>query len=595
MNTIIIGSGVAGLSCALAAVDALEVDALKTDGHEAGVLETTSGDDTVTLITPVFAGPNVRGSTPLAQGGIACALAATDSPAAHLQDTLAAGHGLVDAEAAGQLTSDGVGAVTRLVEQGLAADRDTTGAVALGLEAAHGCHRIVHCGGDRSGAVLHAHLLERAAAMIAAGRLELREGSVARRLLLRDGAVAGLLLDDGQLLSADAVIIATGGYGALYPRSSNHPATRGGGIALAARAGALIADMEFVQFHPTVLDPVLDPICDPVRDAVREGGRGFLVSEAVRGAGAVLRDATGRRFMPRFDERAELAPRDVVSRAIDQVLREGGQTHVFLDATGIDSLATRFPQITAATRERGWDWQREPIAVAPAAHYSMGGIATDLDGRTSIPGLFAVGEAASTGVHGANRLASNSLLEGLVFGARAATALHLPWVHRGQGFRDLEDLGALSIPARESEAFYSGSGDVLGGDALGGDESGGDDTALDVLRVAVGTHLGITRSASGIAAAGTTARTALLNGGAGVETCSDAGVIVMLIAAGAQARTESRGAHQRRDYPHSDPALARRAAFSIKEIITCSPQPSSAPPSPAPWKKTRLGAISAQS
>ncbi|MGP5505874.1 L-aspartate oxidase [Corynebacterium flavescens] len=585
MNAVIIGSGVAGLSCALAALDGASADGL-------------------TLITPVFSGEATRGSSPLAQGGIACALAATDSPAAHLHDTLAAGHSLVDVEAATQLTFDGVGVVTRLVKQGLAVDRDAAGALTLGLEAAHGCHRIVHCGGDRSGAVLHAHLVERATRMIAAGRLELREGHEARRLILRDGVIAGVQLDDGTILAADAVIIATGGYGALYPRSSNHPATRGSGIALAARAGALIADMEFVQFHPTVLDPAPAGL-DPARaglDPAQTGERGFLISEAVRGAGAVLRDAGGRRFMPRFDERAELAPRDVVSRAIDQVLREGGRTHVFLDATGIESLATRFPQITAATKERGLDWQREPIAVAPAAHYSMGGIATDLDGRTSIPGLFAVGEAASTGVHGANRLASNSLLEGLVFGARAAAALGRPWAHRGQGFQKLEILEALTIPEADSESASSHSGSP--GTAVSGDVNGVGGAALESVRAAVGTHLGITREASGIAMAHnvaasvvtTVAPSAALSAVTSpLAAGSDAGIIAMLIAAGAEARTESRGAHQRLDYPLNDPALARRTAFSIKEINTCSPQPSSAPPSPAPWRKTRPGAISAQS
>lgn len=542
MSTIIIGSGVAGLSCALAAAAA---------------------DNSVTLVTPVFEGEAVRGSTPLAQGGIACALSATDSPAAHLHDTLAVGHGLVDEEAATQLTFDGVGAVTRLLEDGLDADRDAHGQVLLGLEAAHGCHRIVHCGGDRSGAVLHTHLLRRAKETMASHRLKLCAGHTVRRLLLRDGAIAGVVLDDATVLNAQAVVIATGGYAALYPRSSNHPYTRGTGIALAARAGALIADMEFVQFHPTVLDPV------------REGERGFLVSEAVRGAGAVLRDQSGKRFMPRFDERAELAPRDVVSRGIDQVLRERGETHVLLDATAVPDLPQRFPQITAAISQLGRDWTREPIPVAPAAHYSMGGIATDLDGRTTIPGLYAVGEAASTGVHGANRLASNSLLEGLVFGPRAAAALTRPWEYRGSGLGNLTRLGTLSVPAAATEDSKP-------------TELSKDNSGEDAVREVVGQYLGITRTEEGIAAASRASVT-------GPGSDSDTAVVAALIAAGAQARTESRGAHQRSDFPHLDPAQARRTAFQIKEKSTCSPRPSSAPPSPAPCKKMHRGEISAPS
>ncbi|WP_080792748.1 L-aspartate oxidase [Corynebacterium pacaense] len=490
---LVIGAGVAGLSCALGVADA---------GGE------------VTLIRP----DSAYGSTRLAQGGIASAIATGDSPAAHLADTVAAGHGLVDAVAARQLVEDGVQAVRALIRAGMPVDRDTAGHPLLGLEAAHGRPRIIHCGGDRSGAVLHDHLL----AQIDDG-ITVREGVSADSLLLRGGRVTGVRLTDGTTLSATAVVLATGGYAALYPSSSNDPTTRGQGIALAARAGAVIADMEFVQFHPTVID------------APTPGHRGYLVSEAVRGAGAVLLDSSGHRFMSDHDPRAELAPRDVVSASIDAVLRERGDAHVFLDATRVPDLATRFPQITSATRALGLDWTVDAIPVAPAAHYTMGGVATDLDGRTSVPGLFAVGEVASTGVHGSNRLASNSLLEGLVFGRRAGRAACGTWTYRGAALPELiRTADTLTVSPQ-----------------LTTDER--------AISSAIGEHLGIVRDASGIASA---ARTCSFHKG-------NSALVGTLIAAAAAARTESRGAHRRSDHPGTDPKQARRTALTVKEITAC--------------------------
>ncbi len=383
MNVLVVGSGIAGLTAALHA-------------HEAG--------HAVTVATKGALGD---GSTGFAQGGVAGVYGAGDSAAQHADDTLVAGAGLSDPDAVDVLVSEGAARIAELIARGVAFDRDAAGTLVLGREAAHSHARIVHSGGDATGAAI-------AQALVAAARtagIDVIEQAFLTDLVMTDGAAHGArLLIDGDLreLSADAVILATGGAGYLYAHTTNPAGTTGDGIAAAIRAGARVADLEFVQFHPTVL-------------AI---GPAFLVSEAVRGEGATLIDDEGRRFVFDSHPDGELAPRDVVSRAIARQAATQGSP-VRLDATmlGAARLAERFPTIDRVTRERGFDWAREPIPVTPAAHYLMGGIVTDLDGRSSIPGLFAVGETARTGVHGANRLASNSLLEGAVFGARAAMAL----------------------------------------------------------------------------------------------------------------------------------------------------------------------------
>lgn len=523
---LVIGSGVAGLACAIAAARAGAEVTLATPGTlgESAPLRPLSRSKGAELEADVLAADVLAGgvlaadalaggSTALAQGGIAAAIGAGDTPAQHLADTLAAGAGLVDREAAEALTASGARAVRRLLAEGFAADRGPDGGVALGLEAAHGRHRIVHAGGDRSGAVLHAFLAGQVRALAGEGRILLRERRTAVSLLTVAGIVAGAVLrgDDGlEACRAEATVLATGGYAGLYPRSSNPVSSRGAGVVLAARVGALVADLEFVQFHPTVLH-----------------GTGALISEAVRGAGAVLLDGSGSRFMADRHPLAELAPRDVVSREISGLLRDRGEESVLLDATGIEraegagALARRFPGISAATAALGYDWTREPIPVSPAAHYTMGGVASDLDGRTSVPGLFVAGEAASTGVHGANRLASNSLLEGLVFGERAGLAAHAfadgargsadGWTPRGAGFAALERGSRVaSVPAAP-----------LPEEALAAVPS------LTGLRA----------------------------------TSDDDAALVGMISAAALERTESRGAHQRFDHPGTDPAQAERRAY----------------------------------
>ncbi|WP_336648852.1 L-aspartate oxidase [Microbacterium sp. MMO-10] len=384
MDVLVVGGGIGGLTAALHA-------------HEAG--------HRVTMVVKDALGD---GATALAQGGIAGAYGAGDSPAAHAEDTLVAGSGLSDPEAVEVLVGDASARIAELIARGVPFDRDAAGALRLGLEAAHSAARIAHAGGDATGAGISAALCAR----LRETGVPVREHAVLVDLLTADGRVRGaLLLAEGRLqeVTADAVILATGGAGQLFRHTTAPDVCTGDGIAAALRAGAAVADLEFVQFHPTIL---VSP------------GPAFLVSEAVRGEGATLIDDDGRRFAFDAHPDGELAPRDVVARAIVRRAAEQGSP-VRLDATalGANLLAARFPTIDRVTHERGFDWAREPIPVTPAAHYLMGGVVTDVDGRTTLPGLFSVGECARTGVHGANRLASNSLLEGAVFGARAAAAL----------------------------------------------------------------------------------------------------------------------------------------------------------------------------
>ena len=386
MKVIVVGSGIAGL------IAALELSRV----HQ------------VTLVTKSrLAESNTR----YAQGGIAAVMTAEDSVAEHVADTLRAGAGLCDRKAVQILCEEGPARVRDLIALGVAFDRKH-GELAQGLEAAHSRARILHAGGDATGYAIEMALVE-AVQNAQQSSLVVLEHTFAVDLRLRQGRVFALeILDpngEPRLLPAEAVVLASGGAGHLYPYTTNPSVATGDGVALALRAGAQLADVEFYQFHPTALS----------------SSGGFLISEAVRGDGAVLRALDGTRFMQAIHPDAELAPRDVVARGIaEQMARQGGHP-VLLDATalGADFLARRFPTINAACLGSGLDWAKQPIPVAPAAHYWMGGIHTDVWGRSSVPGLFAVGEVANTGVHGANRLASNSLLESLVFAWRAAQLL----------------------------------------------------------------------------------------------------------------------------------------------------------------------------
>jgi len=368
--------------------------------------------------------PGMSGSSAWAQGGIAAAVGEDDSWQSHAADTVAAGAGLCDPEIAAMVAREAAARIDDLVGFGAPFDRAPDGTLALGREAAHSAKRIVHIRGDRAGAEISRTLAERA---LSSSSITLLEGFHAIELAVESGRVCGLFARHGAgaharliLFRAPAVVFATGGLGALYAVTTNPLEARGEGLGMAARAGAVIADPEFVQFHPTAIAIGRDP--SP------------LATEALRGEGAILVDETGRRFMLDVHRDAELAPRDVVARAIHREIAAGHTA--FLDCTAAigEAFAQRFPTVFAACKAAGIDPATQLIPVAPAAHYHMGGIASDPYGRSSLPGLWSVGECASTGLHGANRLASNSLLEALVFGARAAEDIEANVkIQQGQG------------------------------------------------------------------------------------------------------------------------------------------------------------------
>jgi L-aspartate oxidase len=477
--------------------------------------------------------PGVSGSSAWAQGGIAAAVDPSDTWQAHAQDTITAGAGLCDPKIADLVAHEAPARIDDLVRCGAPFDRRADGSLAVGREAAHSAARIVHIAGDRAGAEVTRTLAERAAEEPS---VTLLEGFHAIELAMENGRVVGLFARTGMgsdarlvLFRARAVIFATGGLGALYAVTTNPLEARGEGLGMAARAGAVIADPEFVQFHPTAIAIGSDPTP--------------LATEALRGEGAMLVDERGLRFMPAVHKDAELAPRDIVARAIHREIAAGHR--VFLDcreAIGAE-FPKHFPTVYAACRRGGVDPVRQPIPVAPAAHYHMGGIASDDRGRSSLEGLWAVGECASTGLHGANRLASNSLLEALVFGARAA-----------------EDIRA----------------NVVAGTARGtppAPERFAAPPPPHVLREAMTRLAGLERDADGLTEAlsiiGQVERAggsepALLNMTASAK----------LVAAGALARHESRGAHCRTDYPQTD-ETGRRTMMTLAdaEVIAISTLP----------------------
>jgi len=482
-GVLIIGAGLAGLSAALA-----------TAPRKALVLS---------------AAPLMQGcSSAWAQGGLAVALAPDDSPQLHAADTVAAGAGLVEPAIAELLTREGPAAVRRLAAIGAPFDRDAAGDFAQSLEAAHSRPRVARVKGDQAGREIMRSI---AATAIAAGHIEIR-AETRVRALLQDaaGRVRGALVEAGGRLTeivAPATILATGGLGGLYAVTTNPREVRGEGLALAALAGARVSDPEFVQFHPTAIAVDADPAP--------------LASEALRGEGARLIDEHGAPLMAGKHPMGDLAPRDVVARAIHQQIVSGGGA--FLDAR--DAVGKHFPEefpaVFAACMAGGVDPRVQPIPIAPAAHYHMGGIVTDANGATSLPGLFAAGECASTGVHGANRLASNSLLEAAVFGTRA-----------GEAARACADPRTEPLAPRPAPDLP--------------------DTALAELRRAMARDVGVVRNAEGL-------RTtlALIDRLAQEHGRALPLVAARLVTAAALERRESRGGHYRSDFPATD-ATARR-------------------------------------
>jgi L-aspartate oxidase len=498
VDVVVIGSGVAGLSAALKA-------------RELG---------TVLVVTKDVV---ASGSTQWAQGGVAAALDPEDSPDEHLQDTLVAGAGLSDPEAVRVLVTEGPDAVRDLIDLGARFDTMADGEISLGREGGHHRNRIAHAGGDATGAEIERALV---AAVKRAKDIRLIEHALVLDLLTAsDGSIAGVTLHvmgEGQLdgvgeIRTRAVILASGGLGQLYAATTNPSVSTGDGMALALRAGANVRDLEFVQFHPTVLWL-----------GKSAKGQQPLVSEAVRGEGAFLVDHTGKRFMQGQHELADLAPRDIVAKAIMRQMIATGKDHVYLDARhfGDEKWRVRFPTILASCRSHGIDPVRELIPVAPACHYSSGGVWTDLNGQTSVPGLYACGEVACTGVHGANRLASNSLLEGLVFARRIAAHL------------------ANGLPERREPVLDRRTPGLV------------DSDVVPELQRAMTVGAGVIRSASGLSEAGAAIAKLIEQpydepGTPGWEATNLVTVASALIAA-ATAREESRGAHWREDYPDRD-------------------------------------------
>jgi L-aspartate oxidase len=498
-DIVIVGGGLAGLFCAL---------------------KLAPRPVTVIAAAPIGEGA----SSAWAQGGVAAAVAEGDTPDAHARDTIAAGAGLVDESVAFAMAREAPDRIRDLLAYGVPFDKDLEGRLTVGREAAHSARRIVHVRGDQAGRAIMEALV---AAVRQTPSIEVLEGYVAEDLIADGKKVTGVRVrsTSGAVsdIAARAVVLASGGSGHLYAVTTNPSEARGQGIAIAARAGATIADPEFVQFHPTAIDIGRDPAP--------------LATEAIRGEGAWLVNTAGERFMLAIDPEAELAPRDIVARGVFAEIAAG--RGAFLDArTAIgDTFAARFPGVTEYCRSAGIDPARDLIPVAPAAHYHMGGVLTDAQGRTTLDGLWAAGEVASTGAHGANRLASNSLLEAVVYAARIA-----------------EDIREL-VPAAEAPART----DVPSHPAVPTSIAPERERALRDL---MSSHVGVVRDGAGM-------RHALIEIArmerewSRVPQLRNMATTALLITAAALKRTESRGGHYRSDYPQTDAAQATRTFITL--------------------------------
>jgi L-aspartate oxidase len=535
-DVLVLGSGVAGLSAAV---------------RLAGPVPAGGPGLTLGVLTK---GALAQSATRWAQGGVAAVLGGDeDSTDLHLADTLAAGAGLCDEAAVRILVDEGPGRVEELITLGVEFDREATGSLSLAREGGHSAPRVVHAGGAATGAEVERALVDATYRSASA----VLEGWFALELLTEGGRCVGVrALPPGPAgtepveVRAGHVVLATGGAGQLFSVTTNPPESTGDGVAMALRAGVPVADVEFVQFHPTALHHPAMP--RP------------LLSEALRGHGALLRDRDGERFVD------ELAPRDLVSRAMAATMAAQGVDHLWLDATGLERFSTRFPTIAASLSSIGLDPERDWIPIAPAAHHLSGGVVTDLWGATALPGLWAVGEVACTGVHGANRLASNSLLEGMVFGARLAERIPA-------GAQGPEASGALrvvlgaepidgiqvSVLARHAAAPPFGAAMQPGADVP---------KLRDTLQRAMTRGAGVVRSAESLA--GARAAVEEIAGGLdGRARSVPEGELANLLQladallASGLARTESRGAHARREYPETDPAWRRRLVHGAPDDL----------------------------
>lgn len=489
-DILVVGTGIAGLYTALKLSDAGRVVVLTKRKLE-------------------------ESNTEYAQGGIAAAIGTEDSPRLHLLDTLEAGAGLCDEAAVEVLVEEGPDCVRELIAIGTQFDKNEGGDYALTREGAHSQRRILHARGDATGDEIRRALQHK----VYEQGIIVYENQYIVDVLTHEGRCIGVLaLDEQERMTAylaRATVLCTGGAGQLYINSTNPEVATGDGIAIAYRAGAEIADVEFVQFHPTAL--------------YGEGSPKFLISEAVRGEGALLLNKDGERFMPAYHPQAELAPRDVVARAIVDQMRKTNHPCVYEDARAIAGVKDRFPTIYAACLKRGIDITHDLIPVAPAAHYIMGGIQTDLDGRSGIPGLYACGEVACTGIHGANRLASNSLLEGLVFGKRIAQAIKQELLSF-PGSRSFGWRSAPAIPDRPLHLLWAEIQQLMW-DNVG------------ILREAEGLRQAITRLEEI-----TESMSGALMTKEGYQVANLA-TVALLVARAALTREESRGGHYRADFP----------------------------------------------
>jgi L-aspartate oxidase len=532
LDVLVLGGGVAGLS---AAVQAARLGC------------------SVAVVTKAELGAS---ATQYAQGGVAAALGDdpddVDSPELHLSDTISAGVGLCDADAVRVLVTEGPSRVRQLIDLGARFDRAVPGdpergALALAREGGHSVPRILHAGGDATGAEVERALVD----AVRDSAAHVHEGWFASDLLVEGGRVRGVRALDGRgvvhELRARHTIVATGGAGQCFAVTTNPTLSTGDGIAMARRAGAAIADVEFMQFHPTALHHPSMP--RP------------LLSEALRGEGAVLRDDQGVAFMRGEHPLADLAPRDVVARAIAQRLNARGLDHLWLDATTIEDLPRRFPTIWRACTAVGLDPTRDRLPVAPAAHYLSGGVCTDLDGATTRPGLWACGEAACSGVHGANRLASNSLLDGLVFGSRTVEAI-------ARGKDEAEETGVLrgvlaSVadgdgPFASSDSLFPSRGDGKGRECVGsGPTTAGDSVAREHLQRVMTRDAGVLRDRESLMSARVELRE-IESSDPEVVNLRD---VALVLVAAALVREESRGTHTRTDFPETSAAMAGRFVF----------------------------------